>query len=239
MSFSGVAHLGRNVIAHRDLKADNLLLDLSGGSDFPLLVITDFGCCLTDEGRGLRLPYSTSHISKGGNVALMAPEVASARPGSFATIDYTMADVWAAGAIAYEIFGMQNPFYARTAEGKAVMDSRTYTCSDLPHLPEPTPPIVTHLVHAMLQRTPRHRMSAEMAATICQLLLWAPSRWSLDLPNTQEIMQWLITITTKIVCESRFSNSGPALIEYQLVASFLSRLSIREVRDALIWINDY
>ena len=33
----------------RDLKADNLLLCLSGGPEFPQLVITDFGCCLADS----------------------------------------------------------------------------------------------------------------------------------------------------------------------------------------------
>lgn len=54
----------------------------------------------------------------------MAPEVSTAKPGTFTTIDYGKADIWAAGAIAYEIFGEPNPFYA--ARGKKKMDSRTY-----------------------------------------------------------------------------------------------------------------
>ena len=36
----------RNGVCHRDLKMDNLLVDKSGGFEFPLLAISDFGCCL-------------------------------------------------------------------------------------------------------------------------------------------------------------------------------------------------
>lgn len=140
-------------IAHRDLKTDNLLLDLSasGSKDFPRLVITDFGCCLADERNGLKLPFNSYdmtrcfrdfisyleadfkcpvlifaqyYFSRGGNSALMAPEVATATPGTFSSIDYSKADVWAGGAIAYEIFGQVNPFYA--TNGKKRMDSRVY-----------------------------------------------------------------------------------------------------------------
>ena len=50
----GVAFLGSQGVAHRDLKSDNLLLDLSGGPDYPRLVISDFGCCLADKNMALR-----------------------------------------------------------------------------------------------------------------------------------------------------------------------------------------
>lgn len=60
----------------RDLKCDNILLDLSEGDDTcPLLVVTDFGCCLADRVHGLSLPYHSPDTDKGGNTALMAPEV--------------------------------------------------------------------------------------------------------------------------------------------------------------------
>lgn len=60
----------------RDLKTDNILLDVSEGNDVcPALAITDFGCCLADKDNGLNLPYKTADTDRGGNIALMAPEV--------------------------------------------------------------------------------------------------------------------------------------------------------------------
>jgi serine/threonine protein kinase len=60
----------------RDLKSDNILLDLSEGDDTcPLLAVTDFGCCLADKVHGLSLPYHSPDTDKGGNATLMAPEV--------------------------------------------------------------------------------------------------------------------------------------------------------------------
>ena len=96
--------------------------------DHPLLVISDFGCCLADETYGLKLPYLTREMDKGGNCAMMAPEVKCAEPGLRSVLDYTKADVWAAGALAYEIFGEGNPFYAD-------LDARFYSDQDLPNLP--------------------------------------------------------------------------------------------------------
>ena len=41
----------------------------------PWLVITDFGCCLADANVGLRLPFTSPYVDRGGNGCLMAPEV--------------------------------------------------------------------------------------------------------------------------------------------------------------------
>jgi hypothetical protein len=46
-------------------------------------------------------------------------------PGLFASLDYSQADVWAAGTIAYEIFGAKNPFYDDKSKERH-LDSRTY-----------------------------------------------------------------------------------------------------------------
>ena len=50
----GIGQLVRHGVCHRDLKTDNLLVDKSGGFEFPLLAISDFGCCLADKNLGLR-----------------------------------------------------------------------------------------------------------------------------------------------------------------------------------------
>ncbi|CAF2973669.1 unnamed protein product [Rotaria sp. Silwood2] len=63
-------YLKRHSIVHRDLKSDNLLICSSTGE----LVLADFGCALYQP-PNLKVPYTTDEIGKGGNLALMAPEV--------------------------------------------------------------------------------------------------------------------------------------------------------------------
>ncbi|KAL6483551.1 hypothetical protein MHYP_G00084230 [Metynnis hypsauchen] len=51
--------------------------DISFGC--PRLVITDFGSCLAEEALGLKLPFTSRWVNRGGNACLMAPERPSAR----------------------------------------------------------------------------------------------------------------------------------------------------------------
>lgn len=229
----GISHLGRHNMVHRDLKSDNLLL-LGIDKDLPHLVITDFGCCLKGS---TSLHYTSHEVDRGGNAALMPPEVATAKPGLFTYIDYGKADAWAAGTIAYEMFGLENPFYDN-------LDTRNYTQMDLPQLPDHLPSIVHQLVRDLLSRSPCRRLSAETAATICQLLLWAPRKWlepqsGRAVATSQDVLQWLLTMTTKVLYESRFATDRSiANREYQLVATFLSRVSVQSIKTALLWIRD-
>ena len=146
------------------------------------------------------------------------PQVCLARPGSFTSIPYSRSDLWAAGSLAYQIYGGLNPFLGGLA-------SRSYTVDQLPALPPGTPVLVQELVRALLHRwreillppapasyiypthtsytyllhihpthtsyvcllrpppsptpytlfrDPSSRPSPRLAATVCQLLLWAP-----------------------------------------------------------------
>ncbi|XP_050492628.1 serine/threonine-protein kinase Pink1, mitochondrial [Bombus huntii] len=265
----GVTHLNVHGIAHRDLKSDNILLDLSEEAEnCPSLVITDFGCCLADKRHGLYLPYNTHDIDKGGNAALMAPEVITAEPGPFTSINYTKADLWTVGTIAYEIFGMKNPFHS-DMEGTS-LKNHNYKETDLQPLPNHMPTIISALIKNLLSRSLYKRLDAETAATIVQLHLWAPSTWfrsEWKLPSTNEIMQWLLCLTTKVLCEGRnsmlqlpevlenenvqedrkqnsynrsFSTKScgrRTMPEYQLIASFLGRVTLGNIRTALKWIQ--
>ena len=137
----------------RDLKADNILLDISEESDnCATLVITDFGCCLADKNHGLFLPYNTHDIDRGGNAALMAPEIVTAEPGPFTSLNYSKSDLWTIGTIAYEIFGMKNPFYGSNKE-KAMLKNYDYKEEDLPPLPESVPPVISALIASILMRS--------------------------------------------------------------------------------------
>ena len=116
----GLVHLSRFQVAHRDLKTDNILVN----EEAEEVVLSDFGCCWSSPAYGFKCPFPTEDVDKGGNAALMAPEVANATPGLFSFIDYSKADIWSVGAIAYEIFGLENPFYQRLDHRG--LDSRTY-----------------------------------------------------------------------------------------------------------------
>ncbi|KAF7994698.1 hypothetical protein HCN44_004170 [Aphidius gifuensis] len=265
----GIAHMNTNGIAHRDLKTDNILLDTTDDTDnCPSLSITDFGCCLADKNHGLYLPYNSHDVDKGGNAALMAPEVFNAEPGPFTKINYTKADLWTAGTIAYELFGMKNPFYGNFKD-KPLLHNHNYCDADLPDLPDGVPSIISALVKNILSKSLYKRLSVELASTIMHLHLWAPSSWfnkQNKLPSSDEILQWLLCLTTKVLCEGRqimifndkktkSSNdniSGPPMFqrtisssvcgrrtmpEYQLIANFLTRVSLANVHEGLKWIK--
>ncbi|XP_040161078.1 serine/threonine-protein kinase pink-1, mitochondrial [Anopheles arabiensis] len=237
-----VAHLNRHGVSHRDIKSDNILIELRPNMP-PTLVLTDFGCCIADKRHGLRIPYTSDEIDKGGNVALMAPEIIEQLPGTFAMLNYTKADLWACGAIAYEIFGSNNPFYS---DVNSALKNTTYEEDMLPAMDQNVPRLIQCLVQNILQRNPSKRLSPDIAANVVQLFLWSPSSWLRDryVPSSNEILQWLLSLTTKILCEGplRVTPDGTmgrrTYTEYLLIASFLTRVRLERIKRALDWIHN-
>lgn len=236
------AHLNRYGVAHRDLKSDNILIEVRPNMP-PNLVLSDFGCCIADKSYGLQLPYSSGEIDKGGNTALMAPEIINKQPGTFSVLNYTKSDLWACGAIAYEIFGSQNPFYGGKNDPTALKNV-SYKDNQLPPMQENVPHVVQKLVENMLHRNPNERLSPDVAANVMQLFLWSPSSWMKTgfNPSSNEILQWLLSLTTKILCEGRLQPDNETMgrrtyTEYLLISSFLARARIRRIKRALDWIH--
>ncbi|XP_066838379.1 serine/threonine-protein kinase PINK1, mitochondrial [Anser cygnoides] len=184
----GVDHLVRHGVAHRDLKSDNILVEFDSAG-CPWLVITDFGCCLADDSIGLRLPFTSSYVDRGGNGCLMAPEVITASPGPGTVINYSKADAWAVGAIAYEILGLANPFYGH---GDSTLESRSYREDQLPSLPDRVPPEVRQVIKLLLQRDPNKRLSARVAANVLHLSLWGESVLASKTLKPDQMVAWLL-----------------------------------------------
>lgn len=115
-------------------------------------MISDFGCCLADKGQNLSVSYTSYEVDKGGNTALMPPEIINQTPGTFSVLNYTKSDLWAAGTIAYEIFGCCNPFY--DGDDWKKLRSNNYREDQLPQLPDNVPTVVKALIYNLLMRSP-------------------------------------------------------------------------------------
>lgn len=80
------------------------------------------------------------------------------RPGPFTSINYSKADLWAVGTIAYELFGMENPFYNRELK----LNSTNYDESQLPQLPAEVPSLLRRLVANLLSKSPSSVCSIQL-----------------------------------------------------------------------------
>ncbi|KAK9954577.1 hypothetical protein ABG768_016629 [Culter alburnus] len=221
----GVDHLCRQGIAHRDLKSDNVLLEFDS-TGCPRLVITDFGCCLAED-LGLKLPFNSWWVNRGGNSCLMAPEVATAVPGPGVTIDYSKADAWAVGAIAYELFAQPNPFYS--SQG---LESRSYQERQLPPLPAAVPADVQLVVKLLLCRNARKRPSARVAANILHISLWGKRVLaSLDRARMDKMFDWLLCQSAVVLLKGR--GPGGSSVEAELQRSFLANIDLEDLRTAV------
>ncbi|XP_063273639.1 serine/threonine-protein kinase PINK1, mitochondrial [Prinia subflava] len=223
----GVDHLVRHGIAHRDLKSDNILVEIDSAG-CPWLVITDFGCCLADESIGLRLPFTSSYVDRGGNGCLMAPEVITASPGPGTVINYSKADAWAVGAIAYEILGLANPFYGH---GDSALESRSYREEQLPSLPDHVPHEVKQVIKMLLQRDPNKRLSARVAANVLHLSLWGDNVVASRSLKPDQMIAWLLCQSAATLLTNRLAEKSQ--VETKMKMCFLANLEFEDLWAAI------
>ncbi|XP_066231383.1 serine/threonine-protein kinase PINK1, mitochondrial [Saccopteryx leptura] len=225
----GVDHLVQQGVAHRDLKSDNILVELDADG-CPWLVISDFGCCLADECVGLQLPFTSWYVDRGGNGCLMAPEVSTACPGPRVVIDYSKADAWAVGAIAYEIFGLSNPFYSH-------LESQSYQEAQLPALPESVPLDARQLVRSLLQRDASKRPSARVAANVLHLRLWGEHTLALKNLQLDKMIGWLLQQSAATLLADRLTEKS--CVETKMKMLFLANLEYEVLCQAALLLNSW
>jgi mitogen-activated protein kinase kinase kinase len=103
-TLSGLAYLHREGILHRDLKADNILLDLDGTCK-----ISDFGISKkTDNIYG-----NDASNNMQGSVFWMAPEVVRSQGHGYSA----KVDIWSLGCVVLEMFAGRRPWSKEEAVG--------------------------------------------------------------------------------------------------------------------------
>lgn len=104
-------------------------------------------------------------------------QVKTAIPGFLRPVNYSHADLWAVGALAYEMYAMENPFchiHPSTGNKQQPLDSFNYKESQLPRLPKSVPPAVRHLIHDLLRRNPRNVRTFPLLSCILFFSLFFP-----------------------------------------------------------------
>ncbi len=134
-------------IVHRDIKPDNILL--SGGS----AMVTDFGVAKALDAAGAHIASSelTGIGITLGTPAYMSPEQAAA-----STAIDARSDIYAFGAMAYEIFGGRTPFAGRSVQATLAAHV-TEAPESLRKLRATVPPSVALLVMRCLEKRPADR----------------------------------------------------------------------------------
>lgn len=144
-------------IVHRDLKPSNIMLDrLVGHDDFARVL--DFGIARLAESDGSRLTASDSLI---GTPQYMAPEQWSGGVGP-------RTDLYALGAVLYELSTGRPPFTGRTPMELMY----AHTQRPPPPLPPSVPPRLAGLIEALLAKNPDRRPAdaAEVRARLAGAL---------------------------------------------------------------------
>jgi serine/threonine-protein kinase len=199
-------------VVHRDIKPDNVLL--SGGS----AVVTDFGVAkalsASTNGGGFGL---TSLGVALGTPAYMSPEQATADP----QVDHR-ADLYAFGAMAYEMLTGQTPFGGRPPQ--AMLAAHTTEAPESIAKRRPTvPPQLSAIVMRCLEKRPADR--PQSAADIAQALdaIVTPSGGMTPAGHSIARPMWTRPI----------AQLGAAVVIVAVVAAIIARQGGRSVASPL------
>ena len=150
-----LAYAHEKGVAHRDIKPDNVLL--AGG----LAVITDFGVAKALSEAVAGGPLTSIGVAL-GTPAYMAPEQAAADPATD-----LRADIYAFGAMAYELLAGHVPFAGRSAQAMLAAHA-TEAPRSIALLRPATPELLADLVMRCLEKRPGDR--PQSAGEIVQTL---------------------------------------------------------------------
>ncbi|XBW37568.1 hypothetical protein QEN19_003149 [Hanseniaspora menglaensis] len=143
----GLSYLHNLGILHRDMKADNLLLDLDG-----VCKISDFG--ISKKSNDI---YSNAEMTMTGTIFWMAPEMVDTKQGYSAKVD-----IWSLGCIVLEMFAGKRP-WSNLEVVAAMFKIGKYKSA--PPIPKDTLPLVSeegiNFLELCFQIDPEQRPTAD------------------------------------------------------------------------------
>jgi serine/threonine-protein kinase len=151
----GLDHAHRRGILHRDVKPENLLFSVKG-----VLKVSDFGLARMVGAGGVR---STTAATAFGTPAYMAPEQISRTAGSLSPAT----DVWALGAVLFEMLAGERPF-ADGEVGDVLLKRMTMDPPPLDMVAPGVPEELADVVMRALARAPasRYQSAGAFAAAL-------------------------------------------------------------------------
>ncbi|HEY3189893.1 MAG TPA: serine/threonine-protein kinase [Solirubrobacteraceae bacterium] len=152
----GLEHAHRQGVLHRDVKPDNLLF-----GDESHIKVADFGIAKVVGAQGARLTATAAAI---GTPAYMAPEQVSRTAGPLSSAT----DVWAVGAVLYEMLAGEPPFALTGDLGEVLYARMTTDARPLRVAAPDVAPALADVVMRALSRDPaaRYATPGEFAAAL-------------------------------------------------------------------------
>ncbi|TML98022.1 MAG: hypothetical protein E6G10_23735 [Actinobacteria bacterium] len=150
-ALQGLEHAHRKGVLHRDVKPENLLF---GADD--VVKVGDFGIAKVVGAQGARLAATTAAI---GTPTYMAPEQVSRSAGPLGPAT----DVWAAGAVLYEMLAGEPPFALDGDIGEILLERVAADPRPLRDLAPDVPEELAAVVMRALARDPARRYSSAAA----------------------------------------------------------------------------
>ncbi len=206
---SGLGHAHRAGIIHRDIKPANVMLDAHG-----TVKVLDFGIARTSDSD------LTLHGSLMGTLNYMAPEQVTG-----GTID-ARTDVFAVGAVGYELFAFRAAFGGTMAKGliPKLLDSAPPPLWDIcPDLPPEIPPIFSKAMH----KDPAQRYSDVrlLGAALASAARWLPPDPADDDPLAAASSEPTLLIPGRGAAGGPASSSGTASAPAALAVDSPARAS--------------
>ncbi|RMZ74972.1 hypothetical protein DV737_g5555, partial [Chaetothyriales sp. CBS 132003] len=220
-TLEGLAYLHDQGILHRDLKADNILLDLDGSCK-----ISDFG--ISKRSRDIYANDVTNSMQ--GSVFWMAPEVVRSQGQGYSA----KIDIWSLGCVVLEMFAGKRPWSREEAIGAIF---KLGNLNQAPPIPEDVSATATvdglNFMYDCFQINPHERPTAEILLQHSTFCTKDPHYNFYD-THTMDLDKCFTCARDFAVAESRFNVSTyDDLIQETKLQALLDVQKLSARRDAV------